>query len=159
MMPSPLALAFPEEAAQPEYVTPCAHTMAAGGVILEGTYGVYFGKQLSGKVHVTRQGLYYHFCCRCQISEEVVCRLRVTCNDHQENLGIVVPTQDGFGLDTKVPVKRLGQGIPSFSLVPKSAESEGIFVPIYPEEPFSYMERLKDAFLARKYGQIGVIIK
>ena len=126
---------------------------------MEGTYGVYLGKQLSGKVQVIRQGLYYRFYCRCQISGNVICRLMVTCADKQENLGVVVPVDGGFGLETKIPCKRLGEGQLQFTLMPKHSHSDGRFVPISPEEPFAYISRLKQAYLLRQGGQVGVMIK
>ncbi|MDY4582290.1 MAG: hypothetical protein SPD81_05505 [Candidatus Faecousia sp.] len=126
---------------------------------MEGNYGVYFGNQLAGKVQVQRQGLYYRFICRCRLSGDVVCRLRVTCGDRRESLGVVVPMDGGFGLDTCLPVKRLGEGEMAFTLVPKHEVPEGTFVPIYPEEPFAYIERLKEGFLAKKGEQVGVVLK
>ena len=126
---------------------------------MEGTYGVYFGNRLAGKVQVLQQGLYYRFICRCQLTGDIVCRLTVTCGEKQESLGVVVPMDGGFGLDTKLPVKRLGQGNMTFMLSPKHEVTTVHFVPIYPEEPFSYIERLKDAFLVRKNGQAGILLK
>ncbi len=126
---------------------------------MEGTYGVYFGNQQAGKVQVLRQGLYYRFICRCQLTGDVVCRLNVACGEKRESLGVVIPIDGGFGLDTKLPVKRLGEGKMAFLLIPKHELGGGRFEPIYPEEPFSYIERLKDAFLARKNGQVGVMFR
>ena len=118
-----------------------------------------FGKDRVGKVQVLREGLYYRFFCRCRLSGDVVCRLAVRCGEKEENLGVVVPVGDGFGLDKRLPVKNLGEGEMTFFLMPKQERLEGKFIPIYPEEPFSYIARLKDAFLARQNGQIGVVIK
>lgn len=126
---------------------------------MEGNYGVYFGNKLAGKVQVLRQGLYYRFICRCQLTGDVVCRLSVSCDDRRESLGVVVPMDGGFGLDTKLPVKRLGEGSMEFRLIPKHDVPEEKFVPIYPEEPFAYIARLKDAYLARKDGQVGVMLE
>ena len=112
-----------------------------------------------GKVQVTRQGLYYRFVCRCKCDGDMVCRLYVSCGGKQENLGVVVPMGDGFGLDTRQPVKRFREGEPSFSLIPKHEPSSGQFVPIIPEEPFAYIERLKTSFLVKKYGQIGILVE
>lgn len=123
-----------------------------------GDYDVYFGSQSCGRVQVRRQGLYYCFACRCQLTGEVVCRLYVSCGGKRENLGVVVPMDGGFGLNTRVPVKRIGEGEPEFTLIPKHEAPSGQFVPIIPEEPFSYIERLKTSFLVRKYGQIGILI-
>lgn len=125
---------------------------------MEGTYGVYFGNQQAGKVQVLRQGLYYRFICRCQLSGDVICRLYAACGNNRENLGVVIPMDGGFGLDTRLPVKRLGEGNMEFLLIPKHESTSGHFAPIYPEEPFSYIERLKDAYLVRKEGNLGIII-
>lgn len=133
--------------------------MQQGGVVLEGNYGAYFGNQLVGKVQVIRQGLYYRFVCRCKLSGDVVCRLYVRCGEKRENLGVVAPVDSGFGLDTKLPVKRLGEGKPEFQLLPKHEAAAGKFVPICPEEPFAYIARLKDAFLTYKDGQAGIMVK
>lgn len=124
-----------------------------------GDYEVFFGNHQAGKVQVLRQGLYYRFVCRCRLTGDVVCRLYVSCGGQQENLGVVVPVGDGFGLDTRLPVKRFRGGDPVFSLVPKHETVAGQFVPIIPEEPFAYIERLKNSFLVRKYGQMGILLE
>ena len=61
-------------------------------------YGVYFGNRPVGKVQVTRQGLYYHFLCRCELTGDVMCRLWVTCADKRESLGLVVPVDGDISL-------------------------------------------------------------
>ena len=126
---------------------------------MEGNYEVVFGQKTVGKVQVLRQGLYYRFLCHCQLTGDVVCRLGVRCGDKLENLGVVVPTGDGFGLDKKVPVKQIGEGNMAFYLMPKHDKVAGQFIPICPEEPFAYIERLKDAFLTYQNGQAGALIK
>ena len=126
---------------------------------MEGTYAVTFGKHQAGKVQVLREGLYYRFICRCQLTGDVICRLAVRCGEKEENLGVVVPFGTGFALDKKIPAKRLGMGIQEFFLVHKHDHVKGSFVPIYPEEPFAYIARLKDAFLVRQNGQQGIYLK
>ena len=124
-----------------------------------GDYAVFFGNQQAGKVQVTQQGLYYRFICRCRLTGDVVCRLYVSCGGQRENLGVVVPEGDGFGLDIRLPVKRFREGEPSFSLIPKHEMADAQFVPITPEEPFAYIERLKTSFLVKKYGKMGILIE
>ena len=125
---------------------------------MEGNYEVLFGKRQCGKVQVLRQGLYYRFICRCRIHGDVLCRLRVSCGGRQEELGILVPTGDSFGLDKRIPAKCFGEGVPEFHLYAKVEEPEGTFVPIVPEEPFSYITKLKSAYLVRREGQAGILI-
>ena len=126
---------------------------------MTGDYEVFFGNQPVGRVQVLRQGLYYRFVCRCKLTGDVVCRLYVSCGGQLENLGVVVPEREGFGLDTRQSVKRFRAGEPSFSLVPKNEMASGQFVPIVPEEPFAYIERLKTSFLVKKYGQMGILLE
>ena len=122
-------------------------------------YGVYFGEQSVGRAQVTKQGLYYHVVCRCNLSGEVMYRLEVSCGEKRENLGILVPEETGFGLDTRFPVSRVGEGTLSFCLLPRHDILQGRkFIPAAPEEPFAYLEQLKDAFLAVQDGKKGISI-
>ena len=82
----------------------------------------------------------------------------MSCGDKRENLGLVVPVDGGFGLNTSLPVKRLGEGELNFSLLPKHDKPAGTFIPISPEEPFAYIERLKKSYLVRKGEQVGIEI-
>ena len=122
-------------------------------------YGVYFGDKSVGKAQVTEQGLYYHVVCRCSLSGEVMYRLEVSCREKRENLGVLVPGENGFGLDTRFPISRVGRGVLSFCLLPRHDPLQGrLFVPITPEEPFAYLSRLKDAFLEIQEGKKGASI-
>ena len=121
-------------------------------------YAVMMGNEQAGKVRVQREGLYYRFCCRCRLSGDVVCRLAVRCGEREENLGVLVPMEEGFGVDKRIPVKHLGEGEMEFFLMPKHDKIRGTFIPISPEEPFAYIARLKDAFLARQNGQVGILL-
>lgn len=124
---------------------------------MEGFYELKFGGQAVGKVQVTRQGLYYRFRCRCRLSGDVISRVSILCDGKQDNLGILVPMGDGFGLDTGLAVKKLGQGRPEFLVMPVRPKGEK-FVPLRPEEPFSYLSRLKNAYLAERNGTIGILL-
>lgn len=126
---------------------------------MEGYYELKFGGQTVGKVQVAREGLYYRFRCRCRLPGDGVCRVLVRCGEAQESLGILTPTGDGFGLETRLAAKKLGEGSPAFLVVPNRKKLEGKFVPIKPEEPFSYIARLKDAYLAYHDGQPCAVIK
>lgn len=122
---------------------------------MEGYYEIKLGDRPVGKAQVTREGLYYRFRCSCKLEQTSVCRVAVG----DVSLGILVPQGNGFGLDTKLPVKRFGEGIPEFRVVLNRPVLEGRFIPLSPEEPFAYIQRLKDAYLARQGGQLGVIIR
>lgn len=119
--------------------------------------GTYEIKQGTGSVAVTREGLYYRFSCRCKLSGEVMHRLMVRTDAGQVDLGVCVPMDGCFGADKKVPCKKFGSH-PEFFLMPKHEGVKGRFVPVYPEEPFVYISKLKKAFLEVRYGQVGIVI-
>ena len=125
---------------------------------MEQTYPVTHNGKHTGKVLIQRQGLYYLFRCSCCLTEKGIYRLWVTCGQHQESLGILVPKDESFILDTKIPIKRIGEGNMSFFVVPKDQVSTATFVPISPEEPFAYISRLKESFLAIRDKQPGIYI-
>ena len=122
-------------------------------------YGISFGEKIVGRAQAERQGLYYHVTCLCGLSGEVMHRLEGSCGEKRADLGILVPMEQGFGLDTRFPVSRVGEGELSFRLRPRHDELGGrSFVPITPEEPFAYLERLKEAFLEIQNGKKGASI-
>jgi len=125
---------------------------------LEFQYSVTLNGQHCGKVTVDRRGLYYHVRCRCILPTEDIFRLQVTCGKVSRSLGVLAPTEDRFGLDTKIPVKQLGEGEPAFLVISKRQPVAGHFVPIVDEEPFAYISRLKESFLEIRNGQMGIII-
>ena len=123
-----------------------------------GTFEIMQGTSTIGKVTVERQGLYYRIRCRCSLTGEVMHRLVVSSGEKREDLGTLVPFDGAFGLEKRVPVKKLGEGKPTFQLLPKHSSPNGRFIPVYPEEPFSYMSRLKEAYLEARNGQLGLTI-
>ena len=124
-----------------------------------GTFEIKQGTGTIGKVTVERQGLYYRIACRCSLTGEVMHHLVVSSGERREDLGTLVPVDGAFGLEKRIPVKKLGEGEPEFHLLPKHSSPDGKFIPVYPEEPFSYLSRLKDAYLETRNGQLGIIIR
>lgn len=123
---------------------------------MERQYSVTRNGQHCGKVTVSRQGLYYRIHCRCRLPAEDIYRLQAAWGIRIENLGVLVPMEDMFGLDTRIPVKQLGEGELVFTVTAKRQPIQGRFVPIVDEEPFAYISRLKGSFLQIKDGQLGI---
>ena len=121
-------------------------------------YYVLSGDETIGKVLVQRQGLYYHFHCRCAITGAVKYKLLANCGENTVDLGLCIPHSDGFGMDTKLPIKRLGDGELTFRLIPKHNKPEGEFIPVTPEEPFGYIQKLQQAHLAEQDGLMGIMV-
>ena len=124
---------------------------------MEGTYDVYSAGQIVGSVVVTRQGLFYQFLCRCDLSGDVMFRLILCCDDLEWDLGILTPTDGKFGMYTKWNTKKLGQGRPKFYLKPNRHTSGMNMVKICPEEPFAYLTKLQDAYLRKQRGEMYLV--
>lgn len=111
-----------------------------------------------GKVSVQRRGLYYSFCCRCKLTGAAGYKLIASCGENTVDLGLCVPHGAEFGVDTTIPIKRLGEGDLTFHLIPKRSKLEGKFVPVSADEPFCYIRRLQNAHLARQDGLVGILV-
>ena len=118
-----------------------------------GTYSLTKGQ---GSVKVTREGLYYRINCRCHIPEAGFFRLVAVTQGGRVDLGILAPSEDCFCLQRRIPCKQLGEKPPEFHLIPGNQSN---FIPVYPDEPFRYIRRLKDSFLEVRGGQVGIVIK
>lgn len=126
---------------------------------MEGRYDILRGGEAIGQADINREGLYYRFSCRCRLSGEVICRLKVTWEDKEENLGILIPDGNGFSLNVRIPVSRVGKGKPVFHVLPRHGKPDDRFIPISPETPFQYLHRLQDAYLQVREGQPGIVLK
>lgn len=123
---------------------------------LERYYSVTWQGKICGKASVKRQGLYTQINCNCILDHNDIYRLILYCDDIRKNLGILVPTQDNFGIVTKIPAKQLPEGEWAFRIQSKHQSRTSCFIPICPEEPFAYISRLKDSFLLSQNGQLGI---
>lgn len=123
-----------------------------------GTYNVMIGDRKAGWMRVEKQGLYYRFSCRCDLSGKTVHSVAAVIGGERVHLGICIPMDGRFGLEKKLPCKQFPSGKAEFLLIPRGENQGRRFVPVYPEEPFAYMAKLKEAFLEIREGQVGVSI-
>ena len=121
-------------------------------------YPIMLYGQVVGRAKVVREGLYYRFCCICRFDGEILCTIVVRRADREEKLGVPVPEGGEFRLETRIPVKRLGEGDWHFGAVPRHEKARGIFVPLSPEEPFRYLKRIESGFLQTREGVVGIIV-
>ncbi len=121
-------------------------------------YDICLGSQRVGQAAVEQQGLYYKIRCCCNLSGEVRFHVRAVGSAGEEDLGLLVPEGRKFCLTDLVAVKKLGEGL-RFCLTPRHPEHEGLFIPLRADEPFAYLTRLKEAVLAERNGQAGVLLQ
>ena len=125
---------------------------------MEGKYEVYLGQDTIGTVSVRKEGLYYKFCCRCQLSGLVMYKLSATGTDWNVDIGMLVPIKDGFGTDVMIAAKRFGGGVVTFRVLPKRVDTASKFIIVGPDEPFRYISQLENAVLEKRNGMTGIHI-
>lgn len=123
---------------------------------MEGRYEILLNEDKVGRVVVQRQGLYYRFDCRCAKNTGEIYRIMLDMDGKIFNLGVPIPSSDGLWLVTKRPIKDFGNAEPKFYLMLRLPE--GPFVPVFPDEPFAYLDRLKNAYMQVRDGMVGVVI-
>ncbi len=126
---------------------------------MEGCYEITLAGEPVGTAKVTRRGLYYGIDCRCQLLRSNVYDLTAHWGNQAVHIGVPVPEGNSLHLGKTLPTKQAGQGSPVFTLTPRHEKMTGQFVPVYPEEPFAYLQRLQEAYLQVRQGQTGVVLQ
>lgn len=154
---------------------PCGIGLLQGGIFMEKCYDIYLGSEAVGKATLTKEGLYWKIRCQCSLPSDEA--HRVTAKAGEEiDLGILVPENGEYCLTKRIAMKRFADAQPQFFIKTHSPDPEEIvhpiipeestqpdiseerFIAITPEEPFAYIEELKDARLEEKDGEIGITL-
>lgn len=114
-------------------------------------YPVFLGEEIVGAAFAQKDGLYLNIRYQCKISEKSICRLMAG----NLNLGVLMPKDGYYCLSTRVPLKKL-IGIEEFHICPDRIPLTKQFVPIYPEEPFMYLSRIKTGYYKTEKGIPGI---
>ena len=122
---------------------------------LEGTYDVTHNGMRVGTVSLTRQGLYYAIACRCHAAGDQMLRLWVEAGGNIQDLGLLIPAAGALELKRQMPCKRMGEGMPVFSLRGR-AEETAQFLPVEADVPFPWLRWLDTCVFAVRKGRAGV---
>ncbi len=120
-------------------------------------YPIYSGSEMIGTACITQEGLYYKIRCRCCLSGEVIYKVMITGADFCEDLGVCVPVDGGFGLCTRIPVKRIAEKQLHFCAVPRHKKGMQKTFAVVEGSPFAYIAKLEKAFLVRKGGDPMIV--
>lgn len=118
-------------------------------------YEIIWENDIAGHARVTKKGLYYEITCRDRVNTPH--RIELCSGDKRTDLGICVPIENEYGFCTQIPVKRAGDGPFQFRLV--AVQKQERYIPVEIEQPFPFVSRLKDAYLYRREGEVGIRIK
>lgn len=135
-----------------------AYSCGKGALYMDFSKDIFLGSDVIGAARICREGLYYRFSCKCHLSGEVVFKIVADCGKETVNIGICVPKNGGFGLEKSVPVKMLGKQQFVLRAVPNHLDTGGKFIPLRPEEPFAYIQRLQNSHLEKRGDTVGIVL-
>ena len=113
-----------------------------------GEYEITLRNKVVGTMAVSSAGLYYHFRGKCTLSKNCIFRITMSCGDKQENLGVLIPCNGLFLLDTKRPMKQFSDAMPVFTV---QSDRESGF-PVNENTPFPKLEALDNGVFQKKDG-------
>ena len=125
---------------------------------MDGTWNVYVEERTVGACRLWREGLYICISCRCERAGEGICRLELRCGEETVDLGVLVPTDGGFGLDRKLSARSIPSGELRFYLKIPGRQVKEKFIPVREGEAFPCLSKLTDARFGEREGQVGVFL-
>ena len=113
---------------------------------MEQIVNVIFQQRCVGTAKIRKLGLYYEFICTCALPKEGIYRLWAKGDTDAVNLGICVPMDESYGIVTRVPIRKLGEGPISIELYEKSDNPES-HQDTSADEPLLRLQDLDKAYL------------
>lgn len=117
-------------------------------------YDLQYNGQSIGFVEVEKAGCFYRFFSRFTSREKTQLHLVVHCNTLRYDLGLCVQYKDQYGTEKRVPIRQIGEGPMTFLL-----ENIDVFVPIFEEEPFAYLDKLINSRFEKRYDTKGILLR
>ena len=118
-------------------------------------YNVYRNEQAVGSVEMETQGLYYLIRCFCEPCDDMV-RLIDKCEKGDVAIGICGPAAWGYGIERKVPLKKLGSNGHTFRLENIHRTKEAFFT-IQQNGEFELPEDLEKCRFSLREGIAGLV--
>ena len=124
-----------------------------------GNHRILFGDGQVGVANVVREGMFYKISCKCDVDQDLPAHVEALWQEQKIDLGLCVRMDSEMGLITRIHVNKVPQYIPLFRVAIKQRKEKGCFVPIHPEEPFRYLQRLNSAWLAKEGEELGIMLQ
>ena len=118
-------------------------------------FDVLWNGRIVGTANILKEGLYYRFICRCNLPHKGIYRVVVTEGDNRYDLGICVPDKNDYVCICRIPCKRFCGWDFCFVL---TDDCGNMTIPVMPNNPFLYLDKLEAARLQITNGQPEIII-
>lgn len=121
------------------------------------SYDVFWDGQAVGTAAFEKEGLYWKIHCRCDLPDGVPYCITLKAGE-QIDMGLLVQEEDGLCLTKRIAMKRIGDAQPSFVVMRRDKKTQTQFKAIEPNEPFDYLENLKESRLEEQDGKLGIML-
>ena len=111
-----------------------------------------------GKIYLAKQGLYCKLRCKCILNKTGIYRLHLKCFGTDRNLGVLIPDQMHYVLESTIAAKYVDFDHPQFYITGLRDNTDEEFVPICSDRPFAYIHKLENARIAIRDGKIGIMV-
>ena len=138
-----------------ENTPPLAAYNAAGGGVMMLQYCVVQNDISVGQVCLVKEGLYYLIHCQLNLTKPGTYRLWAQTGENSFDLGICVPYGGVFGLQTRIPVKKIDPQHLHFFL---KSGSKNQWVPVFEDQPFPCISYLEKGKLCMKEGKPHILL-
>lgn len=119
-------------------------------------FDLIYSNDICGAVSVTKEGLYYKIQCRCDLPTKGIYHMIIQSDENKIDLGICVPKDGRFGIDTRIPTRNINTDSVRFVLIEKESDSEKSKFLLESSMPFPYLEQLETAYLCSDKKTIAI---
>ena len=130
-------------------MNPLTAYIAVRGFVMVLEYTVIQNDAPVGQVQLAKEGLYYVIQCQVNLAKPGTYRLWAQTGEHSLDLGICVPYGGCFGLQTRIPAKKINPNQLRFLLKDSSKIQ---CIPVFEDQPFSCIQLLEKGKLCMKEG-------
>lgn len=121
------------------------------------SYDVFWEGKAVGTASFEKEGLYWKIRCCCDIPDDVPYQVTLKAGE-EIDMGLLVREENGYCLTKRIAMKRIGDMQPSLMASPRRAKALEAFQPIISDEPFSYIEKIKNTKLETKDETVGIMV-
>ena len=117
-------------------------------------YQLYLDNKQVGTAMVIKEGLYYRFSCVCNLPMDCIYKVMVSDGSSVVKLGVFIPENDKFRLNSRIPIKKL-LGDDLYFIIEKN---NVIISKVGNNVEFAHLDRLENARLKTTDGQKYILI-
>lgn len=118
---------------------------------------IYLNCDVVGTAEATKEGLYYVIRCVFHPAKQGIFRVKMHGAVGEIDLGVGIPSDNGFEVRKKLPVKRITEEDYRFTVYSANEDTEYDYIPLKPNHAFPGIQRLRNGKFRVRDGEPGII--